>query len=616
MLTTANRRTVLGAALLALAAASLAGAQPVRSPLAALVDQVFSLFPKVEGEVIEVQGKELTLSVGRRDDLQPGIELSLYREGRELRHPRTGALLGRTEQALGRVLVGQVFEAYSLATLVQGSDAKPGDKVRLSAGKITLTLLPLSAGERQTQVESSVHEISEELSRTGRFQVMSGDPVGVWLSEQGIKPEEAIEGKGLEVAAKRFRVEHLLAILFKRVQAKPYMEVRLFSYPGATPLLSTALFVPTAVKPKAQFSGAETQQSRQQAPQPRPRSFLARLLGGELEAGAYSSGEGSIPLKEVARFGFSVISMDVAVAPKDRVPRMVITDGDKVFLYRIVNRTLESDWTYSSRSLGRIFSVQLADLDGDGVLKVIVNRYSQHEGVAFSSFILGTRDGKPVVVADNIGEILLAVDATGEGVKQTLWVQPFSPDGIFKKGQVARAALKNGSVVSSGPVRVPYNFRATGATMSNITGKDSRALAFIDEQNRLTISVDGQETWRSSSRVGGGSYLKMEVVKQIERGSRSFFYSMEPMPLAVDLDGDGVEEIVVPQNQWEGFLAVVFRGPAGYRLQSINSGFEGTITGLGAITGDNPPTLVVSVVRFTGMMKASGETQIIMTTPE
>ena len=108
----------------------------------------------------------------------------------------------------------------------------------------------------------------------------------------------------------------------------------------------------------------------------------------------------------------------------------------------------------------------------------------------------------------------------------------------------------------------------------------------------------------------------MEVVKQIERGGRSFFYSMEPMPLAVDLDGDGIEEIVVPQNQWEGFLAVVFRGPAGYRMQSINSGFEGSITGLGAIPGDNSPTLIASVVRFSGLLKSSGETQIIMTTGE
>ena len=60
----------------------------------------------------------------------------------------------------------------------------------------------------------------------------------------------------------------------------------------------------------------------------------------------------------------------------------------------------------------------------------------------------------------------------------------------------------------------------------------------------------------------------------------------EPYPLSVDLDGDGIEEIVVPQNQCPGRLAVIFKGPAGYRFQTVNSGFEGTITALGAIPED------------------------------
>src|SRR5206468_8840587 len=63
--------------------------------------------------------------------------------------------------------------------------------------------------------------------------------------------------------------------------------------------------------------------------QAKPRSLLARLLGRELEAGSYSSGEGSIPLKEVAKFPFAVLAIDVAVTPKDKIPRMVVSDGEK-----------------------------------------------------------------------------------------------------------------------------------------------------------------------------------------------------------------------------------------------------------------------------------------------
>ena len=78
----------------------------------------------------------------------------------------------------------------------------------------------------------------------------------------------------------------------------------------------------------------------------------------------------------------------------------------------------------------------------------------------------------------------------------------------------------------------------------------------------------------------------MEVELEYGAGTndRSKFYPIEPTPLAVDLDGDGIEELVVPQNLVkEGLLAVVFKGPAGFRLQSVNTGFEGGITALGRL---------------------------------
>ncbi len=104
------------------------------------------------------------------------------------------------------------------------------------------------------------------------------------------------------------------------------------------------------------------------------------------------------------------------------------------------------------------------------------------------------------------------------------------------------------------------------------------------------------------------------------RMDRSKFFKIEPTPLAVDLDGDGVDELIVPQNLVrEGLLAVVFKGPAGFRLQSINSGFEGGITCLGAYKTEDAaqPTIMAAVVRYNNvLLKAGGETQIIMTVPQ
>jgi hypothetical protein len=589
------------------------------APLQAIVNQVVALFPRVAADVIEVQGTTVTISVGKREGVVPGLELSLFREGRELRHPKTGEVLGKTEKALGRMRIDQVAETYSIGSVAPGTDVAAGDVARISAGKQRVTVVPFVAGVRDAIVEAALSEIVEGLGRSGRIQVAMGDQIGVWATQQGIKPEEFLEGKGLAEGASRFKAEQVLALNFKMVDRKPYVEARFFALPNTTPVVASATFVPASVRaaaPRERFSSG----GDRPLAQPKQRSLLARLLGGELEAGSYSSGESSIPLKEIGRFAFPVIAMDVSVAPKDHVPRLVMTDGDKIWLYRVVEHALEPEWTYDERftTPGRIVSVQLADLDGDGVLEVIANRYHPDPQILLSSFVLGSKDGKPVTLAKDSGQILWAVDATGEGVKKTLWAQLFTNETFFKKGQASRVVLKGGRLVTEGAVRVPSTFRATGATMANIAGKESRALAFIDDYQRLRIAVDTQDTWRSSSPVGGGSYLRLELLKGYtsNRVVRSEFINFEPVPVAVDLDGDGIDEVIVPQNQIEGHIGIVFRGPAGYRFQSVNSGFEGTITALGAIPGDNPPTIIASVVRFETFLKGSGETQIIMTLGE
>jgi hypothetical protein len=152
-------------------------------------------------------------------------------------------------------------------------------------------------------------------------------------------------------------------------------------------------------------------------------------------------------------------------------------------------------------------------------------------------------------------------------------------------------------------------------------GKDTRSLALIDEFNRLQIVSEGEELWRSSTSVGGG-YMSIELVDAVRssRTEHGKFFKIEPTPLAVDLDGDGVDELIVPQNLVrEGLLAVVFKGPAGFRLQSINSGFEGGITCLGAYKTEDAtqPTIIAAVVRFSNvLLQGFGETQIIMTVPQ
>jgi len=608
----------LAAALLLLCAAAPAWAQPqAPTPITTLVGQVVALFPKVDGDILKVDGGLVTLSVGRRDGVVQGVELSVYREGEALKHPKTGEVLGRTEKVVGQVVVTEVAEAYSTAKVSQGSGMQAGDKARVSAGKVKLTILPLSTGVRDTLIEAAIQELVDGLTRSARFSIGMGDALAVALTQQGIKPEEALEGKGLAKVAERYKVENILAVHFKRVETKPYMDVRLYELPRNEAALTTAFFVPPSIRPTTQGSRF-SQGGSANPPQAKQRSLLARLLGRELEASSYSSGENVIPLREVAKFPFAVLAGDVGIMPKDKIPRMVVSDGEKLYQYKIVGQKFEPEWSMSVRSRGRVISVYFVDLDGDGVFEVVGNRHDPKSGL--NSFIVGVKDGKPRYLEDSIEEFLFPVDIKGDGYKQTVWTQRFSREKFFTQGQAEQMAWKNGKLVTDKAVKVHQAFRPMGAVLSNMNGKDSRVLAFIDEFNRLQMSVETEDLWRSGTAVGGGGItLEQETGQITNRVARTAFYKIEPTPLAIDLDGDGVDEVIVPQNiVKEGLLAIIYKGPAGFRLQSIDTGFEGTITAMGGFKTDDAtqPTLIATVVRYKNILKTSAETQIIMTVPQ
>src|SRR4029077_5179325 len=298
--------------------------------------------------------------------------------------------------------------------------------------------------------------------------------------------------------------------------------------------VTTSFFVPPSTLREANPGPRFSQGGAVNPPQAKPRSLLQRLRGAALEAASYSTGESSLPLREVAKFKFPVLAMDIAVAPKDKIPRMVVSDGDEIYLYKIVDQKIEPEWTKSVRSLGRVFSVQLADLDGDGVLEVIGNRYAPRVGL--NSFIISTKEGKPSMGVEYVSDFLFAVDLKGQGVKQTLWSQRFNGENFFTTGQADQMTLKDGKLSTEKSVRVPASFRPMGAAFSNVMGKDTRPLALIAAFNRSPIGNGDEWRWRSSPPVGGGDRsVELADATRSGRTDRSKFFKIEPTPLAVDL---------------------------------------------------------------------------------
>jgi hypothetical protein len=81
-----------------------------------------------EGYVLKVEGNKILVDV---KDLKKGEELVLFREGKEIIHPITKQSLGKELEKVGRAVVEEVGQNFSVARLVDGKDVKVGDRAKV-----------------------------------------------------------------------------------------------------------------------------------------------------------------------------------------------------------------------------------------------------------------------------------------------------------------------------------------------------------------------------------------------------------------------------------------------------------------------------------------------------
>src|SRR5258706_13440395 len=112
------------------------------APMTALVEQLLDLFPKFEGEVLEVRPGALTLGAGVKAGARPGLDAALFRERREIKPPRTGEVLGRAEDSLGLARITQAQEGFAVATPPAVAQIQGRAPLHVSSGHHGLRALP------------------------------------------------------------------------------------------------------------------------------------------------------------------------------------------------------------------------------------------------------------------------------------------------------------------------------------------------------------------------------------------------------------------------------------------------------------------------------------------
>jgi hypothetical protein len=229
-----------------------------------------------------------------------------------------------------------------------------------------------------------------------------------------------------------------------------------------------------------------------------------------------------------------------------------------------------------------------------------------------------------------IYETLLAVDPDGDGTNDRIWGQPFDETRFFTRDAVREYLPSNGKLQFQNNLKVPYPFRATGAVLAGFSpgDKTERHLVFIDERHHLQVYHGKDKLWESADFIGG-SYAQAQLPQggQIDIRIGDLItkaFPFEQIPEVVDVDGDGVDEVLVIRNgaslggvmpnrtrYTTGDVALLRAGPYGYTLSPVSPKFDGMVSGVSVVPNPTPGVLI-AVSKRQGILGRKRQTIIFL----
>jgi hypothetical protein len=550
--------------------------------------------------------ERLFITLGAPDNIREGMELSVVRKGDEFKHPLTGVVLGRFEDDVGVIIISKVSETYSSGSVRLAKanvNVRPGDRVRITKGKIHVTVLPLVGNPPEgVSREELLERLRFALEQTGRFQVTAADNVRVYLTEKGIQPDEPLSQDVLARMADDLRVTYAVAPRIRQVGNESVLEV---SLTGLT--LQRTLLVSSAilVAPEAVVRAPEPQGR----PEVRPGVFKEARKpppGYRLDLSTLDLGK---TMKELIALPFVITSMDLCGVIAETSEDIIVTDGKKVLMYQLTGEQVEFIDEYVPGVTSRLLSVQCAELDKSPGQEIIVNQYINN---ALDTVILTYRNGRLQALQEHIDVLLAAVDTNGDGVNETVWGAQYDLGEFFTTGRASVYAWDNGKLRRQERVEVPRVFRATGVTLADISGDGRRDLVMIDDSRYLRVYRGQQQVYKTSDRVGGG-YSVAEVEREtIGASRRTFSYFLEPWMAVADLNGDGRQDVIVPRNIRSlggvlpnvnlfsgGDVVVLSSTDFGYTLTPITPQLDGVVSGVAILRQRGYPAFVMAVAQGT-----------------
>ncbi len=534
-------------------------------------------FPLVQGSVVGLEGDRVLIDLGAKQKIHQGMELQVYREGDEVKHPVTGQVLGRRDKRLGLLKVVEVKEGFSEAVIVsrpEGSTITAGDLVRVSPDRLSVALPLIDAGEvKGADVYSVTKDLAISLAKTGRFIVIEDHLVrAALMGEKPLRSESFADPAILKTLAEKARVQLLVLGKLSPADRGALLNLQVVSVFTGAPLTVASVEVtgpqlrvmgaPSA--PPAPVSSATARPSfvRVQPPPPEPSKATEQqksplteaappqkpvatgeaqrkagspsfLIKGEDKAGQ-SADQAS---KDHLTFELNEPLLEVAAGDldADRRPEIVGITSSEVIVYRWQDRRLVPIARFESDPFVRHLHLDVGDVNGSGQAQVFVTAMSSVPEVltlrnSLRSYVLELRGGKLVRIADGLGYFLRVL--TAPGIDAPILIGQRMGQYVPFEGPIVRLTWSGEQYLPGQPLSLPapvkglYDFAPLEAA-----GDQVLEMAVLNEQKRVTIYGRGGETlWEAKDDLGEVDHLAFFQTPQAPRINTGLRSGVSPNP--------------------------------------------------------------------------------------
>jgi hypothetical protein len=484
-----------------------------------LANEIASYFPSVQGEVKTVAGDQLTVALGKKDGLQKGVVLTLWRDGREILHPVTKIVIGRIEEEVGILELTDVSETTSSGVMKKELKApQAGDKARITPKKIELALVPLRA-----EYPEIVQGLAARLEENGRFTVLDSDTVAAFLIDKEQRDAELIKEMG-----KNFHLDVVLTIEIHPSDGKYLVTTGIFYADDARPLDTITAMLDLRTKRDALGE---------------IDPFFAPLMKGK---------------SDTTDLSFDAQLFSAADLDGNGTLQYIFSDGAKIHIFKQGPSGWREEWvekvTYASSEMQH-FNLDVADINNNGSPEIFVSGMLNGKVI---SFVIEFKEGVYQRIAEVRG-FLRVVASFRRG--DILVGQTYDPVSFFD-GQPKQYEWLNGKYIPGAEFPLPTGVGLYGFAYGE-AGETSPLLVALNEKDRLLVYSNRAMIWKSEEKYPAVRKIVIKPLTGIDATfsspsaeiDKSRKVKIAGKVFALDLNGDGREDILLLKNSGASLIS-------------------------------------------------------------